>query len=136
MNTTQEQNRRKHPRFGGRLLAGAQVSVEPCAPLYGEAMRGSLVDLSAGGMAILLSDLIPKKVLLKMKMTLSNGFQLETVITVRHIAQQYHQKSFLHGVEFLNPNPEMVERIQRLSGEIEVQPPTATEIEDFFREAA
>jgi hypothetical protein len=147
METMQEQNRRKHPRFSDRALARTTVSLDPCPPLFGETVCGQLVDLSVGGMALLSSDLIPKKVFLKMKMKLPDGFEVSSVIAVRHITRKRHQRDFLHGIEFLNPSPEMVERIQQLADGLstpveaplaisDIPRPSAAEIEDFFREAA
>lgn len=119
METTQQDERRKFPRFSDRSLAGAQVTLLPCPPLYGEAASGYLVDLSAGGMALLMSDLIPKNVLLKMQMTLPDGYQINSAITVRRVAKQSRGHSdYLHGIEFLSPSPEMIERIQVMAAAV------------------
>jgi len=181
MKVAEQQNRRKFPRFSDRSLAGAQVSLDLCAPFFGERVNGHLIDLSAGGMALLAPNLIPKKVFLKMSMTLPDGFSIESVITVRHVTKQKNHDDFLHGIEFMNLSPEMTERIQRMATEIlacndrtqrmassicvqectlnqickrpqrvaknappvqiqsapaDVKWPTATDVEDFFREAA
>lgn len=110
--------RRKHPRFSDRILAGAQVQMLPCPPLFGEPASGYLVDLSAGGMAILIPGLIPKKVFLRMKMILPDGFLLESIVTVRRVIQQGRSNDFLHGIEFLNPSPEMIEHIEEIAKKI------------------
>lgn len=109
------EDRRKHTRFTDRVLAGARVTLLPVAPLFGEPASGYLIDLSAGGMALLMSDLIPRKLLLKMKMTLPDGYLIESVITVRHISRQKQHSDYLHGIEFLNPAPDMVERIELMA---------------------
>src|SRR5262245_18889744 len=98
MENTQE-DRRKHPRFSDRILAGAKVELVPCPPLYGAPMTGYLTDLSAGGMAIVFQGLIPKKVFLRMAMILPDGFRLESVVTVKRIVQQGRGNDFLHGIE-------------------------------------
>lgn len=110
--------RRKHPRFSDRILAGAKVDMVPVPPLYGETISGYLIDLSAGGMAILTTDLIPKKVFLRLTMTFPDGFVLESVITVRRVIKQGGSGDFLHGIEFLNPSPEMIERIEEIAKDI------------------
>jgi hypothetical protein len=118
METKQQEDRRKFPRFSDRILAGATVNLAPCPPLFGEAASGYLIDLSAGGMAILISDLIPKNIFLKMTMTLPDGFRIESVVTVRRIIKQGHHNDFLHGMEFLNPSPEMITRIEMMAKDI------------------
>lgn len=116
--TTSFDEKRKFPRFSDRILAGAQVKLVPVPPFYGEEASGYLVDLSAGGMALVLSDLIPKNVFLQMKMTLPDGFEISSVITVRRIVKQGDHSDFLHGIEFLNPAPEMIERIELMAKDV------------------
>jgi hypothetical protein len=113
-----QDERRKHPRFSDRILAGAQVNIMPCPPLYGEPITGYLTDLSAGGMAIVISDFIPKNVFLKMAMVLPDGFKLESVVTVKRVVKQGGERDYLHGIEFLNPSPEMVEHIELMAADI------------------
>lgn len=118
MTTTTQEEKRKHPRFSDRILAGATVNLAPVAPFYGEVASGYLVDLSAGGMGLVLSDLIPKNVFLQMTMTLPDGFKINSVVTVRRIVKQGGHSDFLHGIEFLNPAPEMVARIELMAKDI------------------
>ncbi len=118
METLQQDERRKFPRFSDRILAGARVNLAPCPPLFGEAASGYLIDLSAGGMGLLMPDLIPKNVFLKMTMLLPDGFTMESVVTVRRIVRQGHHNDFLHGLEFLNPSPEMIVRIELMAKDI------------------
>jgi hypothetical protein len=69
-------------------------------------------------MAILIPDLIPKNVFLKMTMILPDDFKLESVVTVRRIIKQGRENDYLHGIEFLNPSPEMIEHIEKVSADI------------------
>src|SRR5580704_5000245 len=118
MEMSDQDERRKHPRFSDRPLAGANVSLVPCPPLYGVAASGYLIDLSAGGMALLLSDLIPKNVFLRMSMTLPDEFKMESVVKVRRVLKQGRGHDYLHGIEFLNPSPEMIERIESMARDV------------------
>ncbi len=118
METNVNDDRRKHPRFSDRILAGVEVEMKPYPPLYGEPISGYLTDLSAGGMAIIIPDLIPKKVFLRMKVILPDGFILESVVTVRRVVQQGKGHDYLHGIEFLNPAPEMVEHIEAMAADL------------------
>lgn len=118
METMRIEEKRKHPRFSDRILAGATVTLAPVAPFYGDVAKGYLVDLSAGGMGLVLSDLIPKNVFLQMAMTLPDGSRIESVVTVRRIVKQGGYNDFLHGIEFLNPAPEMIDRIEAIAKDI------------------
>jgi len=54
-------DRRKYQRFSSRVFQGVDVVISPMPPFFGDTLRGYLVDLSAGGMAFNLPELIPKK---------------------------------------------------------------------------
>lgn len=118
MEQTPMEDRRRHRRFSDRALAGVHVRMTPCPPLYGDPITGLLIDLSAGGMAILLPDLIPKDVFLKMKLTFPGVLTVESVVKVRHIVKQGRGVDFLHGIEFLNPSPDMIKGIEALEKDI------------------
>ena len=112
------ENRRKYARFSDRSLAGTAVRLTPLPPLFGENASGCLIDLSAGGMGIIIPDLIPKNVFLRMSMTLPDGFILESAVKVRRIVKQGEGHDYLHGVEFLSPSPEMIERIELMARDV------------------
>ncbi len=110
--------RRKYRRFTDRSLAGVQIKITPCPPLYGEPASGILIDLSAGGMAIIMPDILPRNVFLKLKLVLPTGFLIESVVKVKHVLREGDNGDFLHGFEFLNPSPEMIEGIEKLADDI------------------
>jgi hypothetical protein len=118
MDESKQDERRKHARFSDRILAGANVELKPCPPLYGELASGYLTDLSAGGMALIIPDLIPKNVFIRMSMVLPDGFKLESVVTVKRVVRMGRGNDYLHGFEFLNPSPEMIEHIDRMAADI------------------
>jgi hypothetical protein len=109
------ENRRKHRRFSDRSFSNIKVHLVPCPPLFGEPAIGFPSDLSAGGMAIVLHDIIPKNVFLKMVLTFGDGTQIESVVKVRRITKQGKADEFLHGIEFLNPSPETVDRLEKIT---------------------
>jgi hypothetical protein len=108
------EEKRKHVRFHEVFFGNADVCLLPVPPLYGDAARGCLVDLSAGGMALLLTEALPKKVFLKMTLRLPDGFVIESVVTVCRIVS-CGTAGFLHGIEFLNPSPESMEKIDAMA---------------------
>ena len=112
------EEKRKHLRFSDRALYGTKVSLSPCPPLYGETASGYMVNLSAGGMGIVMPDLIPKNVFLKMKLKLPDGLVVESVVKVRRIVKYGRAGEYLHGVEFLNPAPEIIEKIDGMARDV------------------
>ena len=113
MAETANDERRRHQRFSSVSFSAAEVCLLPCPPLYGEPAGGFLVDLSAGGVGLLLTELIPRDVLLRMTIRLPDDFVISSVVTVRHVKIQ--GTGFLHGIEFLNPAPEMVQRVDQMA---------------------
>ena len=107
----QDDERRRHIRFTDHFFVNTKICLDPVPPLYGEPAYGQLIDLSAGGMALLLPEALPKKVFLKMTLTFPDGFQVDSVVCVCHIYRQSSTGQFLHGIEFLNLSPEAVEKI-------------------------
>lgn len=106
--------KRKNLRFNDSFFMNVDLVLQPVAPLFGASATGRLVDLSAGGMALLLNEVLPKKVFLKMSMKLPDGTKIESVVTVCHIAPQ-KPHGFLHGIQFLNIDPETAARIDLLA---------------------
>jgi hypothetical protein len=109
-----QDERRKYLRFHDIFFGNAEVCLEPVPPLFGDSARGCLIDLSAGGMALLLTEVLPKNLLLKMTLTLPDGFVVDSVVRVCRISA-CGATGFLHGIEFLNPCPEAAARIDLMA---------------------
>ncbi len=107
------EERRKYKRFSAVSFAKAQIKLLPCPPLFGDPATGYLVDLSAGGMGLMLPDLIPRKIFLKMTLALPGAAAIKSVVSVRHVVKR--GAYFLHGFEFLNPSPEVTDQIEKFT---------------------
>ena len=111
------EEKRKYRRFADRSFASMTILLDPVPPLYGEPASGAIIDLSAGGMAIILSELIPKKMMMRMKLTFKDGSTVESVVLVRRAYPKSHGGAYIHGLEFLNLSPEDVERLEGMAAD-------------------
>lgn len=91
------------------------VHLMPLLPFFGRAVNGKLIDLSAGGMAIVIRDIIPQGTKLDMTVTFPDKTSLNCTVEVKRVVPK--AKSYLHGIEFLNLQPEMVARIEKMSSD-------------------
>lgn len=107
--------RRKHPRFAATAFLNRQVTVTPIQPFIGRPIKGKLIDLAAGGLSILISHIIPQDTVLHLKLTFPDHSILETDTQVKHMVPR--GRGYLHGIEFLNLDALVVERIKRMSND-------------------
>jgi hypothetical protein len=105
--------RRKHKRFSATAFLTTPVYLSPLPPYFGHPVKGKLIDLSAGGLSVLIGEIIPQETFLTMLLTFPDHSTIESVIKVRHVLPR--GRAFLHGIEFLNPPQIMVEKISRMS---------------------
>lgn len=106
--------RRKHPRIqAATAFLNTTVHVAPITPYFGHATTGKLIDLSAGGMAILLNELIPQGTKLSLQLKFPDQSELQTVAQIKHV--QPRNKAYLHGVEFLGLPAFMAQKIETMS---------------------
>ena len=104
---------RKYMRFSASTFINAEVCLVPIRPLLGDPASGVLVDLSAGGMGVLLHELIPRNIFLKLMLTFSDHSKIESIVKVRYV--KWKSPWYFHGFEFLNPAPEVIERIDSMA---------------------
>ena len=107
--------RRKHPRFSATAFLNRPVYLTPLPPYFGHPVKGKLIDLSAGGMAILITELIPQETMLNLKITFPDQSVIDSLIKVRRVAER--GRSHVHGIEFLTLPAEMAEKIQKMSND-------------------
>jgi c-di-GMP-binding flagellar brake protein YcgR len=107
--------RRKHARFTATAFINRPVYLTPLPPYFGHPVKGKLIDLSAGGMAILINEMIPQETLLNLKITFPDHSAIDSIVKVRRVAER--GRSHLHGIEFLTLPVEMAEKIQRMSSD-------------------
>jgi hypothetical protein len=108
-------NRRRHKRFSATAFLNRGVYLTPLPPYFGHPVKGKLIDLSAGGMAILIDEIIPQGTNLSITATFPDGFKIECFIQIRHALPK--NGKFLHGIEFLNLPVSVSEKIERMSSD-------------------
>ena len=108
--------RRKHKRFSATAFLNRPVQLAPLPPYFGYEVQGRLVDLSAGGMAIFIDELIPPEVDFILKITFPDGSLIDTNIKVRYAVRK-GGGGYLHGIEFLALTPDMAARIDQMSSD-------------------
>jgi hypothetical protein len=107
--------RRKHKRFSATAFLNKTVHLTPLPPYFGHAVKGKLIDLSAGGMAILINELVPQETFLNLTITFPDRSAVDSIVKVKRVFPK--GRAFLHGLEFLTLSPAMVERIDRMSSD-------------------
>lgn len=105
--------RRKHKRFAATAFLGMPVTLTPFPPYFGHAVSGELIDLSAGGLAILIDEIIPQSSVLNLSITFPNHSKLECVSRIVRV--EARGSKFLHGIEFDTLPTYWEEKIERMS---------------------
>lgn len=108
-----EINRRKHKRFSATAFLNVPVVVSPIAPYFGRVLKGKLIDLSSGGMALLIDELIPQGSKLDLMLRFPDQSELQTLVDIKHVFPR--GRKYLHGLEFLTIPDYMVKKIESMS---------------------
>jgi hypothetical protein len=107
--------RRKHTRFSATAFLNRPVYLTPLPPYFGHPVKGKLIDLSAGGMAILINEMIPQETLLNLKITFPDHSVIDSIVKVRRVSEK--GRSHVHGIEFLTLTADMAEKIEKMSSD-------------------
>jgi len=107
--------RRKHTRFSATAFLNRPVYLTPLPPYFGHPVKGKLIDLSAGGMAILINEMIPQETLLNLKITFPDHSVIDSIVKVRRVSER--GRNHVHGIEFLTITADMKEKIEKLSSD-------------------
>src|SRR4051812_43514428 len=90
--------RRKYTRFSATAFLNRPISLSPMPPFIGKSIRGKLIDLSAGGLALLIPQIIPLGTKVNMKLTFPDQTLLECKAEIRHMLPR--ERNYLHGLQF------------------------------------
>ncbi|MCB4755921.1 MAG: PilZ domain-containing protein [Elusimicrobia bacterium] len=104
---------RRHPRFKSTAFRGVPVHLKPLPPYFGTPTEGHLVDLSAGGMAVLMGERIPTDTNLQMELTFPDHSVLGCKVRIRRAVPQ--KDLTLIGIEFLDLPDYMQAKITRMT---------------------
>ena len=108
-------NKRKHKRFRATAFLNMPVVLKPLPPFFGRTIHGRLIDLSAGGMALLIEELIPQKTKLSLTIGFPDRTELKTFVVVRHATLR--GRAYIHGFEFINLPSYLENKIDNMSND-------------------
>jgi hypothetical protein len=106
-------NRRRHTRFSPTAFLNRPVLLKPVHPFFGHPVKGKLIDLSAGGMAIFIDEIIPRGAHLTLRVTFPDQFKIETEVDIKYVMPR--EGKYVHGIEFLSLPAEVAARIDAMS---------------------
>lgn len=107
------EERRRYKRFTATAFLRMPVHLGPVPPFFGSPVKGRLIDLSAGGMALLIDEVIPLNTKLKIVIGFPNQWKIEGTAQVRRLVPM--KNKYMIGLEF-HVLPEGVqERINKMS---------------------
>jgi len=105
--------RRKYKRFAATAFLNRPVALTPLAPFIGKPIRGKLIDLSAGGLSILIQQMIPLGTKLNLKLSFPDQSVLQCEAEIRHMVPK--DKFYLHGLQFELVDPLIAAHIEKMS---------------------
>lgn len=107
--------KRKHQRFSATAFLNMPIELNALPPFFSHSVKGKLIDLSAGGMAILINEVIPMGTKLDLKVRFPDHSYLESIILVKRVVPR--SRKFLIGIEFLTVPGFMEKKIEKMSAD-------------------
>jgi len=104
---------RQHHRFSSPDLLKTKVTLSPLPPLQGPSLEGKLIDISAGGMALLMHQSIPNGTFLALKAQFTDQAEVETVVQIRHSIKK--GKEYLCGFQFVSIPSYISDKLDQLA---------------------
>ncbi len=91
---------RQYERFTLPEMLRMTVTVSPLLPPLDKSYGGKLLNISAGGMALLLPEKLPELTYWVLRISLADHSEIETLVQIRHSVPQQNQ--FTHGLQFVS----------------------------------
>jgi len=110
-----QQEMRKHRRVGSGAFEGIPVVLKPAPPFFGEPVEGKMVDLSGGGLAVLLKEAMPVKTKLKLWMVITGREAITCTVSVRRVSAK--DGAYLTGLQFLDMAEDVATDLAKLSSD-------------------
>ena len=107
--------RRKHKRFSATAFLNLPVVLSPLPPYFDHAVKGKLIDLSAGGICLVMNELIPQGTFFNLNLKFPDHTILQTIVNAKHVMPR--GKNFMHGFEFVTLSPLIAEKISNMSSD-------------------
>jgi hypothetical protein len=109
------QEMRRHRRVQSSAFGGITVTLKPAPPFFGDPMDGTMVDLSGGGLAVVVKEAIPVKT--KLKLTIKFPFRAPVTCTVSVQRSNRVENGHRLGLQFLDLSGEMADELVRMSSD-------------------
>jgi c-di-GMP-binding flagellar brake protein YcgR len=106
-------DRRQYPRFSASAFNGMRVQVAPLPPYFGDTIEGKLLDLSVGGIALWIDELVPKEMQLHLELTFPDHSILTSPARIRRATKL--SEGFSIGIEFLGLPDYMQHKIEKMA---------------------
>jgi len=107
--------KRRNRRMAATPFIDIPVHVAPLLPFFSHVAKGKLIDLSAGGMAVAISESIPQGTKVELGIIFPDKSLLTCLAQITRVIPR--GKNALHGVEFLNLNQEWAAKIEKMSSD-------------------
>jgi hypothetical protein len=106
-------DRRQYPRFAASAFHGMRVKVAPLPPYFGDTIEGKLLDLSVGGVALWMEDLVPKEMELHLELVFPDHSILQSAAKIRRTRKD--NDGYFIGIEFLGLPDYMQRKIEQMA---------------------
>jgi hypothetical protein len=109
----EQHEKRQHPRFRSTAFLGTPIHLTPLPPFFGVPIEGQVIDLSGGGMAVLLGEALPAETKMSMELKFPSGLILACHVVARRTSAC--TGGFLTGIQFLDLPEKMVIQIDHMA---------------------
>ena len=130
---------RKHRRVQSNAFGGIALTLTPAPPFFGDPVEGTLVDLSGGGLAVRVPEMVPTATRLRLSIKFSFRPAVTCTVSVRRAVPA--GKAYLLGLQFLDLSGALADELVRMSADYDAcdhriredQTPTCLRSCAFFR---
>jgi len=106
-------DKRRHKRFRSTAFLGTPLLLTPLPPFFGLPLEGQVIDLSGGGMAVLINKELPANTKMHMELKFPKGAVLACHVMVRRTSGC--TGGYLTGIEFLDLPEPMISQIDKMA---------------------
>jgi len=108
-----QDERREHARFQSNAFLGVPLFLTPLPPFFGSPIDGQVIDLSGGGMAVLIKEMLPIQTRMSMELKFPSGMILSCLVIARRTSAC--TGGFLTGLQFLDLPTDLVSKIDQMA---------------------
>ncbi len=109
------QEQRRHRRVQSSAFGGISVTLKPAPPFFGDAMDGTLMDLSGGGLAVVVKEAVPVKT--RLQLTIKFPFRAPVTCNVSVRRSSRIENGHRLGLQFLDLSDPTANELIRMSAD-------------------